>query len=752
MASKGQAIFTISDADYATMALTMFESVRKFYSDSDLFLFVIGTGSVTKLEGNINVIYISDVLDDLDLSQRLVHYLNVELSTSVRPQCVQHLFAKRYERVIYIDPDILVFRRMTEIDDLLGGNCNGVVTPHALQSISDGELDGGDNVFLRCGIFNMGFFALKNTAETARMLDWWREKLKWKCVVDRHEGYFVDQKWLEFLPVYFDGFHVLRLPTYNLAPWNAEHYELLRDENNCFFIDNFDTPVAFIHFSGIRRMELHFLHMKDARRFYHDKLKKRKFQKLDFTNYEVRHKSSGLLFDKVCTFLYKDYVKKTKDEKSNPLVGRWFYEYLHSTDEETGFPVYIRKLYDIFPHIFVGYLSTKLATNWDNMIWLVGNHFNYDGVVSLETMIQLRNYSQPPNFQIDIHATDKTPYHRAAQSLRKKDRSAPSDREVTFSPDGIEFRSDDIKILIPRLDGYGNLLTDFDAKEYAELWVPSVFCKEKIGREHGIKNVTPILQPVMLPQFEIQGTGIPFDNFVVMLRHDFDMDFAAQDTSASLDAFKEAFGEDSDVRLVCFFINAKLSTEYKNLRSAATARNIMIVDGSDNGYYSYLRRANCFISLHQETEFGYPIAEAMLLGKEVIATACGGNTHYMNPDNSFLVKPDSAMGIVTQAAEFLTEIRDDESLMGIKGDKAKRYVRKHLSPHAIGLAMEKRISDLRNLRARKPIASIPVRAFHKLRRATMRKPLPRKEDEISQQTDAIIKILLRNVIRPDVLE
>lgn len=767
---KKLALFAISDADYAAMSLTMFDSVRKFYPDADFFLFIIGTGETTKLDGNITVIYIADVLDDLDLSQRLVHYLQVELVTSVRPQCVEFLFAKQYERAIYLDPDIYVFRRMTEVDELLDGDCNGVVTAHALKSISDGAFEGGDNVFLKCGIFNMGFLALKNTPETRRMLAWWKSKLKWKCIVDWPNGYFVDQKWLEFLPVYFDGFHILKSPTYNLAPWNAEHYHILSDFKGNFYVDDYDTPVAFIHYSGIKRSEAHFQYMKDARSFYLKELQKRRFEKLDFANYELRFKGMGLPFDKVCTFLYKDYVRKTKDEKSNPLEDRWFYEYIHSTDEETGFPVYIRKLYEIMPNIFVGYLSTQLGTNWDNIIWLVKNHFNYDSVVSLETMIQLRD-SQPrlsvtaPNSGNDSALTSSA-YGQAVLSFSStvsRDDNPPS-QKVTFKPDRIEIESDSIRVCIPELDASGNLPAGLDLRSqgYSEIWVPSIASKEKLAKEHGLKNVTPILAPVIKPNLTRASVSLPQQAFVVLLRHELDQDFGAQDPLASIHAFQEAFGDDPKAILVCFIGGAANPSDRKRLVSAASAaENILIADETDAPYSSYLNRCNCFISLHQEAAVGSAVAEAMSIGKEVIATSAGVSSHYLNADNSFSIDPVSATAVIEQAADALREIFEGVDAVGLRGQKAKFYVRKHLSVASVGFAMQNRIEELHKMQmnSREHGSSIAARISRKLRRIKNRLSPQRTAAAAlppsiqgSAQTDAIIKILLKNVIRPDIME
>ena len=48
-------------------------------------------------------------------------------------------------------------------------------------------------------------------------------------------------------------------------------------------------------------------------------------------------------------------------------------------------------------------------------------------------------------------------------------------------------------------------------------------------------------------------------------------------------------------------------------------------------------RADCYVSLHRAEGFGLTLAEAMALGKPVIATGFSGNTDFMTPANSYLV-------------------------------------------------------------------------------------------------------------------
>ena len=54
--------------------------------------------------------------------------------------------------------------------------------------------------------------------------------------------------------------------------------------------------------------------------------------------------------------------------------------------------------------------------------------------------------------------------------------------------------------------------------------------------------------------------------------------------------------------------------------------------------YDLLAMADCYVSLHRAEGFGLPLAEAMYLGKPVIATAYSGNMDFMNVNNSYLVR------------------------------------------------------------------------------------------------------------------
>ncbi|WP_258022508.1 glycosyltransferase [Yersinia enterocolitica] len=798
---KKQAIFTVSDANYAVMALTMFDSVSEHYPESDLFLFLVGKGNVDKIDNNINIIYIHDILDDIDLNQRISYYLQVELATSFRPQCFEHLFSNNYDSAIYLDPDLYIFRRMTEVDKLLEDGASGVVTPHALKTVRSNVAVAGDETFLKCGIFNLGFLALNCTSETLRMLSWWKDKLKWQCVADSRVGLFVDQKWLDLLPTYFDGFEILKSPLYNLAPWNSEHYSVISDLHGKFYIDNFDNPIAFIHFSGVRRAVNHFSYLKEARKFYLKELKKREFMKLGFINYQVVFKPKNINLDKICIFLYKDYVNLTKDTTSNPLEDLGFYNYLISNDNETNLPVYIRKLFDVFPDILIGYVKSNSGLDFDSIIKWMKNGFNYDGVVNLGTMIEIRNAreksggfeylypgtSEESQFFVksfkEQHSYSPAILAMFYKEMKNNTDKSSGENKISFELDRIEIKKGHVTVCLPKLDDNDCLpeLPFLMNKKYSEIWVPNINIQKKIKVSLGIENVAVIPYPVINPEYEVKKLNIPNDKFIVLMSHDFSKDFEQQNPMASIAAFKQAFRENNNVFLVCYLLNVDDSECYESLVSAINTepKATLIVQDNSDIYYSYLHYAHCLISLHRNSFSGYKSAEALLLGKNIIVTGNNGDCEYINSSNSFLIRDSSDENVIIDAVEILKSIYFNEDVLNSKNRDAARFIQKHFSPSTIGFIMNSRIGELSNSgvnilpifgsvslsqknmtgRAnsslRSLIKKIPyaIRIYRKIKGLdSASSHYSMRTIKSSDQSESIMKILLKNVHRPEYLE
>jgi hypothetical protein len=163
---------------------------------------------------------------------------------------IAYLFDQRdSERVIYLDPDIKVFAPLSDLDRALD-EASVVLTPHALTPI---PLDGKsptDTAFLRFGVFNLGFIALKRSAETRRLAAWWRERTYAAGHIRPEDGVFVDQLYINLVPVLFAGVLILRHPGHNMAPWNLHERTLTPDGEG--YRVNGTARLVFFHFSSFR--------------------------------------------------------------------------------------------------------------------------------------------------------------------------------------------------------------------------------------------------------------------------------------------------------------------------------------------------------------------------------------------------------------------------------------------------------------------------------------------------------------------
>ena len=121
-----------------------------------------------------------------------------------------------------------------------------------------------------------------------------------------------------------------------------------------------------------------------------------------------------------------------------------------------------------------------------------------------------------------------------------------------------------------------------------------------------------------------------------------------------------------------------------------------------------LASCDCYVSLHRSEGFGLTVAEAMLLGKPVIATRYGGTLEFMNDENSYLVRweptavgegayPYSPEDIwaepdLDHAAELMRHVVAQHDEARQRGLLARRHILERHSPAIAGEAMRRRLA------------------------------------------------------------
>jgi glycosyltransferase involved in cell wall biosynthesis len=183
------------------------------------------------------------------------------------------------------------------------------------------------------------------------------------------------------------------------------------------------------------------------------------------------------------------------------------------------------------------------------------------------------------------------------------------------------------------------------ARFFDELWVTSEYVRSAVESDVDVPvHVMPL--PVEPPPgpFTARGElGLP-SGFTFLFVFDFWSE-ERKNPAAVVEAFKRAFEPGEGPSLVLKSIHGRdwKPHQYARLRALADGReDIVLRDGyvSASERDSYIAGCDCYVSLHRSEGLGLTMAEAMALGKPVIATGYSGNLEFMNDANSYLVPYD----------------------------------------------------------------------------------------------------------------
>ncbi|MGH7048436.1 MAG: glycosyltransferase family 9 protein, partial [Stellaceae bacterium] len=241
--------FTIVSRNYIAHAATLMRSLAAHHPGIDRYIFLADEPydfSDVKLPAQI---VCAEELGIPQFREMTLRYSIMELNTAVKPFCIQWLFRKgRYDKAIYLDPDILVLRPLTAVVDLIDGGAPLVLTPHITEPLQDGYRP-DDMGIMQAGVYNLGFGAFARSAATERLVEWWAARLTRHCLVDFPNHLFTDQRWMDLAPGFVPDTAILRHPGYNAAYWNLAHRPVTRDRQGVWRAAG--EPLHFFHFSGI---------------------------------------------------------------------------------------------------------------------------------------------------------------------------------------------------------------------------------------------------------------------------------------------------------------------------------------------------------------------------------------------------------------------------------------------------------------------------------------------------------------------
>jgi glycosyltransferase involved in cell wall biosynthesis len=261
-----------------------------------------------------------------------------------------------------------------------------------------------------------------------------------------------------------------------------------------------------------------------------------------------------------------------------------------------------------------------------------------------------------------------------------------------------------------------------------EIWVYSRFMAENIGAATSVP-VIALPPPVQAPTVasEPLRLGVP-DGYLFLFVFDYLSTIQRKNPIGLIEAFKRAFEPGEGPRLLIKTINAPLRplAEEAVLWEAHGREDIRVIDRSLSAAErdGVMAGCDCYVSLHRSEGFGLTMAEAMAIGKPVIATGYSGNVDFMNAENSYLVDyevglvgPDCeiypadgewAQPSVEHAAELMRHVWENQEEALARGVRARGDIARELSLRATGAAMRARLEELSGSTRRVASAASPA--------------------------------------------
>lgn len=246
---------TIIARNYLAQARVLAESFREHHPDGTFSVLVVDAldRPVSGAREPFDVLTPIDIgLEERQFHRMTMIYDVMELCTAVKPWLLRHLLRPDAGALTYFDPDMELYEPLDALDELTRDHAI-VLTPHTSDPFPHDNREPGEVTLLLAGMYNLGFISVGPRA--GGFLEWWEERAVSAFQVAPERGQFVDQRWVDFVPVLFEH-HILRDPGCNVAWWNLFARDL-RLSGTRYEVEG--APLRLFHFSGFDPTQPHLL-------------------------------------------------------------------------------------------------------------------------------------------------------------------------------------------------------------------------------------------------------------------------------------------------------------------------------------------------------------------------------------------------------------------------------------------------------------------------------------------------------------
>ena len=723
-------------------------SVQRHHPEWDRFVLVVGETSASDRD---ELLFTSVPLEALPLPsprQFCFRYTILELNTAVKPWMFEHLFERGYDRVVYLDPDTFVYSPLVEID-AAPAETFLTLTPH-LTGLIGGDEQPNERAILLAGTYNLGFLAVSRRPPLARFLAWWQEKLEFQCLVDVERGLFVDQKWMDLVPGLFPDVMILRHEGYNVAYWNRGQRTVVGAGESATVNGQ---PLRFFHFSGFNpdlkqlvSRHHHGLRLTDVgyvRNLIEDyrvALRAAGYESFRNAPYAFGVFADGTPVPDVARIAYRDSIDLQSVCGSDPFEHPELF--VGFRDAPRRAPLVAR----------AGVASYRILSRARPLVRLIPRSLR---TAMRESLLGRRERAHgplrgeahlSPGLNVVGYFTQDTGVGESARLFRKAcetvglanhgidvDRTHSLAQQAIYRTSLFHVNADQIAAVHDQLgpvfeaSAYNIGCWHWEMPELPdawiasaepldEIWATSAFIQSAISRKVTIP-VVHMPHGVEVTNVEAcspQELGVPPGRFTFLCMFDFGSVAHRKNPLGAVEAFRQAFPAQSTPALLIKAGHASSHPEeYAELEERLRGiPNVYLTDQmlSRERVNGLLAACDGVVSLHRSEGFGLILAEAMYLGKPVVATGWSGNMDFMNTGNSCpvgyeLVTLDRtyvdyeagqqwANPDIDHAAHLMRRVVDDSAYRTRMGERARGTIRSRFSPEAAGLRYRLRLEFL----------------------------------------------------------
>lgn len=258
-------------------------------------------------------------------------------------------------------------------------------------------------------------------------------------------------------------------------------------------------------------------------------------------------------------------------------------------------------------------------------------------------------------------------------------------------------------------------------QRFDEIWAPSEFIADALRAsvDRPVHHLPTACEVEMGSLLSRRYFGIPESAYAFLFFFDFRSYATRKNPRAVIAAFRKLL-ESRPTSNACLVIKvtgseadpvalARLREDVRPFR-----HQILLIDATvtDNEMKNLVRCCDCFVSLHRSEGFGRGLAEAMYLGKPVIATGYSGNLDFMDAGSALLVDytlvpvldgeyPHHSGQVwadadVDQASAHMRRLLDDPRSGRELGQRASRMIRSRVGYRTVGMSYRRRLEQIRS--------------------------------------------------------